>query len=262
MNSWSRTRKRIILSIVLFAVIVLIGIPLFFLFYNKPTCFDKKLNGDETGVDCGGSCQLLCSAESLPIIMKGDPRVLIVASSTYEVVALLDNPNQTAEILRARYTLKVFDSISPIPLKIIEGETFVPKGATFAIFAGPFTLEVGLVPTRGTLEWEKGSLIWQKNTEPVPEIIIKDKLVTGADSNPRLEATVENASLESVSNLDFVALISDEEGNIFAASKTFIDTLSVGEEAPIIFTWPRSFVRNATQIDIITRIFPDPSFIK
>lgn len=250
------------MSLVLFVVTILIGIPAFFLFYQKPTCFDRKLNGDEKEVDCGGSCQLICSAESLPIISKGDPRVLTVAPNVFEVVALLDNPNSGAEISRAHYTLKIFDSVSTIALKTIEGETFVPKGATFAIFAGPFTLEAGLVPTRAILEWDKGSLIWHKNTKVLLEIIVRDKLLSNEDSSPRFEAMVGNGTLESISNIDFVALISDEEGNIFAASKTFIDTLAPNENAPIIFTWPRPFSKKAAQLDIITRILPDRSFIK
>ena len=87
MNQWSRTRKRIVLVIVLFALSVLIGVPVFFLFYEKPTCFDKERNGDEAGVDCGGSCQLLCAAESLPLLLKGDPRIISVAPELFEVVA-------------------------------------------------------------------------------------------------------------------------------------------------------------------------------
>src|SRR5258706_15176144 len=101
MNSWSRNRKRIIFGILALGVVVLVGLPIYFLFYRAPTCSDLKMNGDETGVDCGGSCQLLCSTQSLPLLMKGDPRVLMVATSTYEVVALVENANNSAEIYQA-----------------------------------------------------------------------------------------------------------------------------------------------------------------
>lgn len=262
MNQWSRTRKRIILGIVLFVVFVLIGVPLYLLMYRAPTCFDGERNGDETGVDCGGSCQLLCTAESLPLLSKGDPRVLTVADGVYEVVALVENPNADAEISRARYTLKLYDATSAIPVKIIEGETFVPKAATFAIFEGPFNLETGVVPARATLEWELNSLVWQKSDVQAPELLIKDRIVSRTDSSPRVSAVVENFSLKSVSNIDLIALVYDEEGNIFAASKTFIETLGGGAEALVVFTWPRPFTKNAAQVDIIARVFPDRSFLK
>ncbi|MDO8565327.1 MAG: hypothetical protein Q7R67_01785, partial [bacterium] len=248
--------------IFLSSVFILICIPVFFLFYRTPTCFDGKLNGDETGLDCGGSCQMLCRAESLPIILKGDPRVLTVATSTYEVVALLENPNNTADIYKAGYTLKLYDVTSAIPVKVIEGETYVPKGATFAIFEGPFNLEAGIVPARATLEWDTASLIWQKTNYEYPEVVVKDIVLARQDSSPRLEATVENLSLENVANVDLVALISDAQGNIFAASKTFLDSLPARGESSVVFTWPRPFAAQAIDIDIIVRVLPDRTFIR
>lgn len=262
MNQWSRNRKRIIFSIVVFAAIVLIGLPVFFLFYRAPTCFDGKHNRDETGIDCGGSCQLLCRAESLPILSQGDPRILTIASSTYEVVAFLENPNTSAEIYRAGYIFRLYDSSSSIPVKVIEGETFVPHGATFAIFEGPFNLEKGIVPSRATLEWKQESIIWEKNTDPIAELRVKDAALSRENSSPRVQALLENLSLEDISNIDLIALISDEAGNIFAASKTFIDTLESGEEVPIVFTWPRPFTKSVVGIDVLIRVFPDKSFIK
>ncbi len=241
MNSWSRNRKRIILAIIVFVLVFLIGVPIFFLFYRAPTCNDLKQNGDETGVDCGGSCQLLCTAQSLPLILKGDPRVLKVRANTFEVVALVENPNTSGEIYRAGYTFKLYATEGIIPIKIIEGETYVPKGATFAIFEGPFDVEEGVIPTRTTIEWKNESLMWQKNTAQTPELLVRDLSLSHKDTNPRLNANVENLSLENVSSIDLVATISDDTGNIIAASKTFIDTLPAGSKAPIVFTWPQPF---------------------
>ena len=262
MNQWARRRKRIILSIILFVLVVVIGAPTFFLFYRAPTCSDLKQNGDETGIDCGGSCQLLCSALSLPLILKGDPRVLKVADGVYELVALVENPNTTGEIYRAGYTFKLYDATNPIPIKVVEGEIYIPKNITFAIFEGPFTLEAGIIPTRAMFEWKQDSLIWQKNTSPVPELIVRGLNLSRQDANPRLDASIENATLENVSNVDLVALISNETGSIFAASKTFIDTLPPGGTIPVVFTWPRPFTEKALDINIIIRILPDRSFIR
>lgn len=223
---------------------------------------DRVMNGDESGVDCGGSCQLLCSAESLPLILKGDPRVLTIAPNTYEVVALVENPNQNAEIYQAEYILKIYDTTSTIPIKIIQETTFIPKGASFAIFEGPFTLQTGITPARATLEWQEETLLWRKDNLQKHMVEIVDITLSNASSTPRLNAIVENLSLASVSNLDFVVLISDSEGNLFAASKTFISTLAPSESAPIVFIWPRPFTKEATQIEIVKRVFPDRSFIK
>ena len=262
MNDWARSRKRIILAIVLLAVAILVGVPFFLLFYQVPTCSDGVMNGDESGVDCGGSCARLCNAESLPIISKGDPRVLTIAPNTFEVVSLVENPNQSAEIRQAKYTFKIYDAAGVIPVKVVEGSTFVPRGASFAIFEGPFTLEAGVTPARATLEWEVDALSWEKSDAAEPSVELAGIALSEASTTPRLSAVVENLSLGQVSNLDFVALISDSEGNLFAASKTFVDNIAPGESAPIVFIWPRPFVKEATQIEIVKRIFPDRSFIK
>lgn len=262
MNSWSRRRKRIILALVLFVLTVLVGLPAYLIFYRAPTCFDNLQNGDETGVDCGGSCQLLCTPESLPLISRGDPRVIKVAEGVFEVVALVENPNTDAEIKAARYSFKIYDSSSSIPIKIIEGETFVPKGARFAIFEGPFNLEAGLVPVRAILEWQNPGQAFQKNPAVVPELIIKNQVLSREDIGPRVNAVVENPTLQSVSNIDLIALVYDEGGNVFAASKTFIDVLGAGEEADVVFAWPKPFEKQAAEVEIIQRIFPDRSFLR
>ena len=262
MNQWSRNRKRIVLGIVTLAVLILVGLPAFFLFYRAPTCFDGKMNGDERGVDCGGSCQLLCSSESVPLLLQGDPRVLTLSTNTYQVVALVKNSNNDAEIYNAGYTIKVYEATGAVPVLTIEGETYVPKGATFAIFEGPLVLEEGKIPQRATLEWKDDSIVWKKNDTEVPELVVRNQVYSRLDESPRLEAIVENQGLQNISNIDLVAVISDAQGNVFAASKTFVDSLAPGERSSVVFTWPRPFGHEIADTDIIVRVFPDRSFIR
>lgn len=256
MNKWARRRKRIILGMILLALVIVVGIPSFFLFYKAPTCFDGKMNGDETGVDCGGSCRLICSNESLPIITLGDPRVLTVAENLYEVVVRVENPNTSAEVNKAEYVFKVFGNNNSSPLKVINGSTYVPKSSRFVIFEGPFNLSANSLPTRATFEWVESSLVWEENKARVPELLVSNKVLKDTDTQPRLTADVANLSLESASDIDLVATITDEGGNIFAASRTVIDTISPGEVVPIVFTWPSAFSLDALGYDITVRVFP------
>ena len=257
MNQWSIRRKRIILSIIISTLVVLVGLPLFFLFYRAPTCFDGKQNRDETGTDCGGSCQLLCTTESLPLVLKGDPRILKLSDNTFEIVALIENSNINGEIRRARYTLKLYDAVNILPIKTIEGEIYVPKGGTFAIFEGPFNLAEGISPTRVLLEWIDDSLVWQKNLESVPKLAVRGINISQEDTAPRLEAVLENDSLDEVSSIDLTAVIFDETNSIFAASKTFVEILPKGGRFPIIFTWPEPFTNRVTNIEVLIRILPN-----
>lgn len=240
MNQWSIKRKRIIFSIVVSTLIILIGVPGFLLFYRAPTCNDLKQNGDELGIDCGGSCQLLCTAQSLPLILKGDPRVLELGQGIYEVVAIVENPNVAAEILHARYTLKLFEESSSVPLRIIESEAFVPNNGIFVVLEGP--IDMGeRQPIRATLEWHKDTLVWQKNTQVIKDIVARDVALTREDSKPRVNAMLVNDSLNQVSNIELTALVSGEDGNLIAASKTFVEKLAGGGSSPITFNWSEPF---------------------
>lgn len=262
MNAWSRTRKRIILLILFLILAVLVGVPAYFLFKTAPSCSDGAMNGDETGVDCGGGCERLCKVESLPIVTKGDPRILLIATSTYEVAALLENPNQDARIARARYTVKLYEAGSLTPIRSLEGEIYVPKGSTFALFEGPFAAEDSGVPVRAMLEWDQSSLIWEKDPRPLPQLTVGGTAFSRLESSPRLEAVVGNPSLAPVGNIDLTALLFDASGNIMAASKTFLDALNAGEERQAIFTWPRPFGATPVEIEVITVILPDSGFLR
>lgn len=263
MNSWSAGRKKFVLFIVITALIILVGIPVFFLFYKAPTCSDGKRNSDETGVDCGGSCELLCTAESLPILARGDAQVLRVSTTTYEVVQVAENANVRGEVYKAGYTFKIYDSENAVPLKVIEGETFVPKNSKFAIFEGPFNFAEGSsTPARATFQWKEETLIWKKNTDIQPQLVVKDEIITQMDTRPRLEAVLLNNSLEKVTNIELVAIIEDANGNMIAASRTYVNSLDKGESVPLVFTWPTAFQGEPGGIEIIPRILPDRSFLR
>ncbi len=260
MNSWSARRRRIIFLFVLLSLVVLVGTPLFFFFHKTPTCSDGIQNGDESGRDCGGSCQLLCKAESLPIIIKGDPRILQIATSTFEVVGSFQNPNLSARISRAHYTIKLYSTGNQVPLKVIQGTAYIPKGQDFAVFEGPFEFEQSM-PTRSTFEWTPESLIWEKDLSNVPELTIKEGILTDPGIAPKLDAEVSNPTLDPVSNIELTALLFDANGNIVGASKTLVERLAPGESAPLLFTWPRPFIASSTAVVILPRVLPDTSYI-
>ncbi|KND48451.1 MAG: hypothetical protein AB200_01835 [Parcubacteria bacterium C7867-005] len=261
MNQWSIRRKRIILSIVLIFLIVVVGLPLYFFLHQKPTCFDQRRNGDESGVDCGGSCSLICPAESLPVISKGDPRLIRVSDKTFVTLINLENPNVYGMINRAEYTIKYFNASSSVPIKTILGKTFVPKSSTFAIFEGPYVFE-DAIPTRATFAWSEDTLVWQKDERVTPDLAIENITLSGATTSARLDARLLNKSLSAVSNIELVAVVSDPSGNVVTAGKTFVDSIDPGAFTPLVFVWNSGFVNPTNVAEIFLRILPDRSFIK
>ena len=261
MNNWSLRRKRIIFLATLLCLVILVGVPLFFFMHRAPTCTDTIMNGDESGVDCGGSCQLLCRNQSLPMLSKGDPRLIEVATSTFETVIVVQNPNISASVDRAGFTFKLFSATSSVPLKVIEGITFIPRSSTFALFEGPYVFE-GARPIRSTFEWKQETLIWKRDQSMVPNLSVKNGILSNASTEPRLDGSVKNNSLENILNIELVALITDPNSNIIGASKTFVENLPPGVENNLIFTWPRPFVGTTTSVEILPRVLPDISYIR
>ena len=260
MNEWSHRRKTIIFSMVLAILILLIGVPLYFFLDKESTCSDGMQNGIETGVDCGGGCELVCRAEILPVISKGDPRILKIATSSYEVVLELQNPNVSASVLRGVYVFKLWGATGTEPIKIIEGEANIPKGKSFALFEGPFELQEA--PIRSTFEWQENSLVWERDVRTDPDVEIVDTLLSGISMSPRLEAALLNESLDRVSNVEVVALVFDPNGTIVAASKTFVEHVDPKKSAPLVFTWPSPFTATTSAVEILPRILPDRSFLR
>ena len=49
------------------ALCALIIVPVYLVYFVvEPTCTDGFMNGDERGVDCGGSCFLICAFDIAP----------------------------------------------------------------------------------------------------------------------------------------------------------------------------------------------------
>lgn len=261
MNPWASRRKALIFAIVALTLLVIVGIPTYFVAKDKPDCTNGKLDGDETGIDCGGSCELLCSPEVLPLISRGDARLLQIATSTYEIVIIIENPNINGEVKRAPYAMAVYSGASRNPLKVFERETYIGRNSTFALFEGPFTLE-GDGPYRVVFEWGE-NLVWEKSDAVKPIIAVENmNLIVSSTTSPRLEARLVNRSEKDEKNIEAIAILTDASGNIMAAGKTFVDSLGSRASVPVVFSWPEPFARESVSIRIIPHALPDKSFLR
>ena len=240
--NWATKRKLEYLGLIMAATLLFFVLPFFLFVYEAPTCFDGSKNGDETGRDCGGSCRLLCPAEALPPIMRWDPRIFEVSPGLYSVLAYIENPNATAEVRYTNYNFKIYDR-EGILITERNGQTFIPKGANFAVFNGNFSLGERR-PARATFEFDN-NLVWTRNVDTEQDILITNKALSSEDTVPRVEATVENRSADRIVNIELVVVILDSSGNAIGASSSFIDVLNQWESKPIVFTWPRPFTTQA-----------------
>jgi len=251
---WAQKRK--ILYAVGFAsiIVLLASYPAYKVFYKTPTCFDKKKNGTEAGVDCGGGCALQCSINIKPphIVWA---KVFSIGDALYDIGSYVENVNTGAGLKSARYTFRVFNAGGDI-LAEKSGETELAPGSGVLLF------ETGIafsdIPTRVEVSFDSNDFTkWTKATQPELSLVTKNKNLKNVDTSPRFDAiVVNNDPVNDVSNLSIGAVIYDQGRRPVAISKTYIDSIPKNSERDIFFTWPKPFT--TTKQNFITEIIITP----
>ncbi len=235
--TWSLKRQIIYVGIlVLFFVVS--GFLIIYPSFNKaPTCVDNKQNGDESGVDCGGSCVKACifQVDKISVLWS---RAFRVVPGRYNAVAYLLNHNKNIVVNKINYRFRFADKDN-IYIGKREGSTFVPPSGKFAVFEP--AIDIGnSIPVYVTFEFTETPL-WIK----VPEEKVNQLKVFASDiklenetNAPRLSATIKNNSLFSIPAINVVAILYDAGGNALSASRTYLDSLMGEGSADVTFTWP------------------------
>lgn len=250
--SWSSSRKLVYGSIFLAIVLILVGIPSYFIFFNKPqTCFDGKMNQNETGIDCGGLCQRACIGEVIPEPIVLWSRAFKVTKGTYNLVAYVQNANINYISKPAEYSFRVFDKDNVL-IGLREGFMVVPPVKSYPIFEQSFN--TGELEPAKVLFRFNDQIIWTKYNQNKPELSVSEPVIIQATSTPRIDAKVINNTLARFENLEVVIVVYGNNDNAIAASRTFIPVLASRSEAPVLFTWPEPFTDPISKIEIIPKL--------
>jgi len=253
--SWSAKRQLGYFSVIL-------GLVLIFVYYNfiapaisiAPTCFDSRQNGEEQGVDCGGTCAKFCSFQVNTLLLRW-ARVFEVTPNIYNAVAYVDNQNPGSAIRKISYEFRVYDD-KGIFILSRPGESFIGPVGRFVIFEP--SLNVGnRVPAKTLFKFTQAP-VWEKidkRLETFP-VSVRDKKLSNLDSIPKIEAVVANDSIYDLTDIFIVAVLYDQEGNALATSRTLLDRLPKNSTEPIFFTWPGPFTAPVFSSDIFPELNP------
>ena len=217
---------------------------------ERPSCSDNRRNGDELGIDCGGSCSKVCSFEVDQISILWS-RSFKVIPGRYNAVAYLENHNKNSAIKRIKYKFRFSDE-NNIYIGKREGETFIPPSGKFAIF------EAGIgvghsIPVYTSFEFTE-TPVWDKISQDKLnqlKISVSDIKLENQDTKPHLSASITNNSLFIVPEISVVALLYDDRGNVVSTSSTYLDVLGREESKKINFTWPEPITENIVAKEII-----------
>lgn len=236
--SWASRKQFKYLSVFILVILIIIFIILYPIIFKDPTCIDNRKNGDETGIDCGGSCSLMCKADvSDPVVLWS--RAFPVVGTINNLVAFIENRNKDSGVEYVSYEFRVYDK-NNILLGRREGATFIPPNKRFAIFEPRF--DPGDNEIKSVSFEFSSPLIWIKKDQTIKLLPISPKNIVFDDNKntPKLSAIIENDSIYDIPEFEVIAVLYDKEGNAINASKTKKGKLLSGSSVPVVFTWPEA----------------------
>ncbi len=252
--SWASRKQFKYLSVVLLFFGFIIFLLIYPIIFKEPTCNDGKKNGEETGVDCGGTCSVLCEEETFsPIVLWS--RAFHIVNNNYNLVASVENRNKSAGVKEAFYEFRVYNTDNKL-IGRKEGRTFIPPNQQFAVFesrfyAGEETIKSVTFEFIGDMSWVKKFPILQVLPISVKNIDLDDNIYT-----PTLSAIIANDSVYDIPEFDVVAILYDEMGNAINASKTHKSKLLKNSKMPVSFTWPEALPISPKREEVLILINP------
>lgn len=245
--SWGTHRRNTIVFIFFAIIFIITAYLLYDALYEPPNCFDKKWNGDEVNIDCGGSCSLMCESQVLDPIIRWT-RVFEVAPGIYNVLAYVENPNPNAGVNKVSYRFRVYDNENVL-LQERRGFAELPPKSVMPILEN--TLPVGqLEAARVAFEFTE-PLVWYKQNLQSSMVALQDEQITRLEDSPRIRAIVKNTGVTPIRDLKIIAIVYDVNNNAVGASGTLFKEAPPNTDLEAFFTWPKPFNTEFSRFELI-----------
>lgn len=248
--TWALKRQIFYVTI----LVLFISFLAFLIIYPKlnkaPTCFDGKQNGDELGIDCGGSCVNACFSQVDDVSILWS-RAFKVIPGRYNAVAYIVNHNKNIAAKKVNYRFRFADKDN-LYIGKREGSTFIPPGGNFVVFEPG--IDIGnSIPVYSTFEFTEVP-VWLQ----VPETKISQLKVNisnielkDVDTLPKLSALIKNDSLFTIPDVGVIAVLYDANRNAISTSRTYLNKLLPLQGSDINFTWPEPLPGVVVEREII-----------
>ncbi len=238
--SWGERRKFTYTAVVVVIILIVLWFAYTTFFSAPATCFDNKQNGGESGVDCGGTCALICTNQA------GQPSVSWARSfltspastssgqaSTYTAAAYIQNPNTGAGAHSAAYSFQLFDADNHLIIER-DGVMDLPPLQTIAIVEP--NIPTGSRVVARTLFAFSNLPVWERVAQnAIPRMQVADQVLAADGSSLSLQ--LENNTIQDAKNVTIAAVLFDANGVALAASKSLIASLPHKSQKQVTFTW-------------------------
>ncbi len=245
MSQWAQTRR----TLILFGFFIIFGLIAFalytFVFFQAPTCSDGILNGSEEGVDCGGTCELVCSFQATePNILWS--RAFKISDGVYNIAGLIENPNFDVT-LDGRYRFQAYNQDN-ILIDEIFGEVTVLPAQTKPLFEA--TVTTGFQEISRVFLSMVGENTWTKAEQPQDTVFVTSRTLEDQDTEPKLQVALVNRGIVPKRNLSITAILYDVNGNVSQSSQTYLEYIERDSTESVFYTWPEPFTQEITKIEV------------
>ncbi len=232
--------------------IVIVGTTLFFVWdklFPEPTCFDKKQNGFEIGVDCGGVCSLRCASEVSPLTVEW-AKAVPVDGATYDLAGLVLNNNIDNASRVLLYSFVLYDE-NGRQMGTVDGSTVAPLGGKFPIVVQNVALPKA--PKNVTLLLKDTPHFRVKEVPTSPTVKVLERRYE-VDSISRVYAKISNTKHAEINDLPVIVLLYDAKDNVYAVGSSVVPVFHKEETKEVSFTWTRP-LREAPSRIVVYPIF-------
>lgn len=243
--SWELRRKLIYAFVV---IVTLAAVTIFLLrdvLFPAPTCVDKKQNGYESGIDCGGICALRCSSEVVPLTVLWS-KALPAGPHLYDLVAMINNNNIDNASRAVGYTFTVYDN-QGLVISTLSGTTVVPLDGKFPVILQNVPLSSKPASVTATLVDGPHYKVQESPTSPTIKVLDR-KYEPG--SIPRVYVAIQNTKRIEINNLPVQVLLFDDKDNVYAVGKSIIPFLPKEGIQQVVFTWDSPLPFAPTRIGV------------
>lgn len=214
--------------------------------FPPPTCFDGKQNGYESGIDCGGTCSLVCKNDIDPLTVLWS-RAIKVTDGVYDLVAMVSNKNINNASHATGYTFSVYSEDGSI-IGQLKGTTTAPVDGDFPIIRQGIKISKTPVQVVTTLDDTLHFVVNEKPTSPT--VRVSNEEYEKTDDISRVYARITNTKRVKIVNLPIRVVLFNDEGNAYAVGETIIPVLDKEDIKDISLTWDPPLPFSPTRIKV------------
>lgn len=249
--SWAGRRRAVVLIVGVAVLATIVSIGAISSLYQAPSCVDRIQNGDEAGVDCGGSCPYLCTSQvAAPTVLY--TKAVDNGAGRIDIVAAVENTNATAAAKDVPYRIRLYANDGHVLREAI-GTVDLPPASTGIVFRPGIAFVQESFAT-AFLEIDPSAPHWYTASDLRTIPSVSDTLLGGTTAHPRITAVLTNPVAQELSNIPVVCVVKDRTGTVIGASSTVVPTLTAQGQATAIFTWNGPFAGTPTTIQIVPMI--------